>query len=168
MATHIHHIIPRHMGGTDNLENLVELTVEEHAEAHRKLYEEHGHWQDYLAYRALSGQIKSDEIRRLKTILSWTGRKHTKESKEKIRQARSKQIMHPCPEERKQKISQSLAGHLVSDDTKKKISEKTKGKPKSNRGQPKRKIDCPHCGKTGAIAMMYRWHFDNCKLKEQT
>lgn len=166
MGTHIHHIIPRHMGGTNNPENLVELTVEEHAEAHRKLYEEHGHWQDHVAWKALSGQINSDEIRRLKTILTWTGRKHTEESKEKIREARSNQTMFPRDEKTKKKISESLIGHPVSDDTKKKISEKTKGKTKSNKGQPKRKIDCPHCGKTGAIAMMYRWHFNNCKLKE--
>jgi len=33
---HIHHIIPKHMGGTDEESNLVELTVEEHAEAHKK------------------------------------------------------------------------------------------------------------------------------------
>ena len=35
---HVHHIVPRHMGGTDNPENLVKLTVEEHAMAHLKLY----------------------------------------------------------------------------------------------------------------------------------
>ena len=37
---HMHHIIPRHAGGTDDLSNLVELTIEQHAEAHRKLYED--------------------------------------------------------------------------------------------------------------------------------
>lgn len=30
---HIHHIIPRHMGGTDDPSNLIELTIQEHAEA---------------------------------------------------------------------------------------------------------------------------------------
>ena len=59
---HKHHIIPRHMGGTDNPENIVELTIEEHAEAHRKLYEEHGRWQDELAWKGLSGQIGKDEL----------------------------------------------------------------------------------------------------------
>ena len=34
----IHYIVPKHMGGTDDPDNIVELTVEEHAEAHRKLY----------------------------------------------------------------------------------------------------------------------------------
>ena len=58
---HKHHVIPKHMGGTDDENNLVVLTIEEHAEAHRKLYEEHGYWQDYLAWKGLSGLITSDE-----------------------------------------------------------------------------------------------------------
>jgi hypothetical protein len=53
MVKHKHHIIPKHMGGTDDPSNLVELTVEEHAEAHRKLYEEFGYLQDKLAWQGL-------------------------------------------------------------------------------------------------------------------
>ena len=37
-----HHIIPKHIGGTDNPSIIVELSVEELALAHKKLYEEHG------------------------------------------------------------------------------------------------------------------------------
>jgi hypothetical protein len=59
---HKHHIIPRHMGGTDDPENLIELTVEEHAEAHRKLYEEHGRWQDYYAWKGLAGLMSNQEV----------------------------------------------------------------------------------------------------------
>lgn len=60
---HLHHIIPRHVGGTDDPSNLIELTIEEHAEAHRKLFEEHGRWQDELAWQLLSRQIgKEDAI----------------------------------------------------------------------------------------------------------
>ena len=58
---HWHHIVPRHMGGTDDPSNLIELTVEEHAEAHRKLWEEHGNEFDLVAYRTLSGQISKAE-----------------------------------------------------------------------------------------------------------
>lgn len=58
---HWHHIIPKHMGGNDKPENLVELTIEEHAEEHRKLYEEHGHWQDLIAWKGLLGLLSSDE-----------------------------------------------------------------------------------------------------------
>ena len=42
------------MGGTDDPSNLVELTIEEHAEAHRKLFEEPGRWQDELAWKGLA------------------------------------------------------------------------------------------------------------------
>ena len=28
----------------------------------------------------------------------------------------------------------------------------------------KQKVSCPHCGKTGGIAIMKRWHFGNCKV----
>lgn len=51
---HKHHIIPKHLGGTDDPSNLVDLTVEEHAEAHRLLYEQHGRWQDYVAWQGLA------------------------------------------------------------------------------------------------------------------
>lgn len=51
---HKHHIIPRYLGGSDDPSNLVELTVEQHAEAHRLLYEQHGNWQDYVAWQGLA------------------------------------------------------------------------------------------------------------------
>lgn len=54
---HMHHIIPRHAGGIDEPSNLVRLTIAEHAEAHKLLYEQHGRWQDYYAWQGLSGQI---------------------------------------------------------------------------------------------------------------
>ena len=62
---HTHHIIPKHMGGTDEPSNLVKLTVEEHAEAHRKLYEEYGNEWDRIAWLGLSGQIDTNETRQL-------------------------------------------------------------------------------------------------------
>ena len=57
---HKHHIIPKHMGGSNNPSNIVELTIEEHAEAHRVLYETHGCWQDRLAWLGLSGYGRSE------------------------------------------------------------------------------------------------------------
>lgn len=70
---HIHHIIPKHLGGTDDPENLVELTVEEHAEAHRVLYEQHGRWEDYLAWQGLAGLI--DRVELVKQMLSEAGKR---------------------------------------------------------------------------------------------
>jgi len=39
--SHKHHIMTKHAGGTDDLSNLVELSVDDHAEAHRVLYEQY-------------------------------------------------------------------------------------------------------------------------------
>ena len=55
------------MGGTNDPSNLMELTIEEHAEAHKKLYEKYGFWQDYLAWKCLSGQITKKEIQKTKS-----------------------------------------------------------------------------------------------------
>lgn len=50
------------MGGSDDPSNLVRLTIEEHANEHKKLWEKCGLKQDYLAWKALSGQLKNVEI----------------------------------------------------------------------------------------------------------
>ena len=70
---HKHHIIPRHAGGTDDPDNIVELTPEEHAEAHRKLYEEYGRWQDYVAWQGLAKLATKEE--HVHMLLSAAGKK---------------------------------------------------------------------------------------------
>jgi hypothetical protein len=77
---HIHHIVPRHIGGTDDPSNLIELSVEEHAEAHRVLYEQYGREEDRMAWLALSGQASKKEV----CVLGYKlGRKKTDEFLEK-------------------------------------------------------------------------------------
>lgn len=87
---HIHHIVPKHAGGTDDPSNLIELTTEEHAEAHRLLYEQYGRWQDYCAWQALSGRIGQEEILRIKQGMANKGRKRTPEQIERMREASRK------------------------------------------------------------------------------
>lgn len=58
MITHKHHIIPKHMGGTDDPDNLIELTPQEHADAHLRLYEEFGKKEDLTAFYLLIGHLK--------------------------------------------------------------------------------------------------------------
>jgi hypothetical protein len=68
----------------------------------------------------------------------------------------------PKSDEHRQKISEAQKGKKHSDETKLKISEAMKGVPLG----PQEQTECPHCSKIGGIAVMTRWHFDNCKYKE--
>lgn len=63
---HKHHILPRHAGGTDDPSNIIELSVEEHAEAHKKLYELYGKKEDLCAYYMLSGKNNCEEFVKLR------------------------------------------------------------------------------------------------------
>jgi hypothetical protein len=103
---HKHHIIPRHMGGTDDPSNLIELTPEEHAEAHRVLYEEHGHWQDRVAWIGLAGLATKAE--HVAMLLSEAGRKGGKlASRERkpysewnlVKETNRKGANNPCAKE---------------------------------------------------------------------
>lgn len=71
--THRHHIIPRHAGGTDNADNIVELTIPQHAEAHQRLYEQHGRLGDKLAWLCLSGRSKDSEAESIRIQLATVG-----------------------------------------------------------------------------------------------
>jgi hypothetical protein len=120
-----HHIIPKHIGGTDDPENIIRLTIPEHAEAHRKLYEEHGRWQDKIAWKALSGQITHYEAKIEAIKKTQTGRKHTPEHRAKILETR-KGYRHT--EETKKKIGKSNEGKIISEYNRLRASETHKGK----------------------------------------
>jgi len=64
---HKHHIIPKHMGGSDDPSNLTELSREDHAFAHRELYEKYGKKEDLGAYYLLNGQ--TDEAMKIYSSL---------------------------------------------------------------------------------------------------
>ena len=49
------------MGGTDDASNLIEMSIEQHAEEHRLLYEQYGKEEDKIAWLALSGQASKQE-----------------------------------------------------------------------------------------------------------
>ena len=119
------------MGGKDNSENLVELTIEQHADAHYKLYKEHGHWQDYCAWKALSGQIERKEIIKLKRKMAFKGKKHTPETitklKESCKKRTERQRADGTLERANKKRSEAMKG-------KKKTPEAIENWKKSRRG----------------------------------
>jgi|AACY02.15.fsa_nt_gi molecular chaperone DnaK (HSP70) len=178
---HRHHIIPRHAGGTDDPSNLIQLTVEEHAEAHKKLWEEYGRIEDKIAWKGLSGIIGKEEIvyyvneeRKRKISKANTGQiSHNRGKKfsNEIREKMSKSMKGISKsEEHKKKLSQSMKGKTASEETKKKMSEAATGHKVSEETRRKireskqnlPKLECPHCGFISHINMK-RYHFNNCK-----
>lgn len=91
------------MGGLDDPSNLIELTVSEHAEAHRLLFEKYGRWEDELAWKGLIGLVPHAEAVRqsLKKAAmgnSWRkGKFHSENTKKKISKnsGQSKKIHTP-------------------------------------------------------------------------
>lgn len=77
---HKHHIIPKHMGGSNDPSNLIELSVEEHSQAHLKLYEQHGKKEDLCAYYMLSGKSQDPEFKKM--VCSLGGNALAKKRKE--------------------------------------------------------------------------------------
>lgn len=81
-------------------------------------------------------------------------------------------------QETKKRIGAKHRGKIPSDSTRKIWSDQRKGREPWNKGIPispeqskklsesglKVKHTCPHCGTVGGN-VMFRWHFDNCKLK---
>ena len=144
--THIHHIIPRHAGGTDDEWNKVRLTTEEHALAHKKLFFIYGRWQDELAYLALEKQIGKEEATktaREKGYYHWlnnggrelisgggsgsgrnSGWKMSEEQKQVLREYAQKQVRKPCSEATKEKLRKARKKQVMkprSEETKEKI-----------------------------------------------
>jgi len=141
---HMHHIIPKHAGGTDDPSNLVKLTVAEHAEAHRLLWEQYGRPEDKLAWLLLAGKTNEAEAARIELAKHvqqrrWqdpaarqaqaermkgntigVGRKWipTDETKRRISVAQKERLQHQ---------PHGMLGNKHTEETKRKISESKRG-----------------------------------------
>tara|TARA_R110000823_G_scaffold230090_12_gene357034 strand:+ start:662 stop:1060 length:399 start_codon:yes stop_codon:yes gene_type:complete len=102
------------MGGTDERENIIELTPTEHADAHRILYEEHGKKEDLLAWKGLSAQIGEEEVFLMKSSIGGHGNKGRTKSKEHRQRIADSLTGRLHTEERKQNISKSMIGNTNS------------------------------------------------------
>lgn len=181
---HKHHIIPKHLGGSDNSDNIKLLTVEEHAEAHKILYETHGKIEDYLAWKGLSGQISKEEI--LKEIYKQNGKRWGKNNKGKIppnkgipmTEAQKVKLRKPKTEEHKlalkkpksntENMGQYERTEVVKEKlrvaAKKQFADKEYKKRHSDKMKSLR-AKCVHCGFETIPSNIKRWHNDSCKKK---
>lgn len=147
------------MGGTNDKSNLITVTEAQHAHLHKILYDVNGHWQDYCAWKALSGRIGKEEILRLKQA-SNKGKEFSEEHKKKISESKKGKSLS---EETKKKISESQSGKIRSTEHAKNNtkSRKENGKPwhdsdtknkiaESVKNMPKKK--CPYCDKVMGLS----------------
>lgn len=133
MLTHKHHILPRHVIEWNDPMNLVECTVEEHAEHHRYLWETFNYYEDYIAWQMLSGQIGKTKAITLAAT--------SKESNEKRKATWKKKMDNG--------YIAWQTGRKVTEETKQKISESTKGKPKAPfTEEHRRNLSLSHIGKS--------------------
>jgi len=195
--TEKHHIIPRTLGGSDDASNIVVFTGREHFIAHLLLAKIHGGSMWHAAHmmsnmkrytnrkyeNVRKEHVKRVSIRQTGKIVSLDTRKKISENKERSAKISQSLKGRPKSEEHKEAYKQARlagGGWIVSEEHKSSVSKKMKGSGNPMWGKThneeaklkiieanKQKIVCPHCGKTGGIAIMKRWHFDNCKVLTQ-
>ena len=197
--TETHHVIPRSLGGLDTSDNLVDLTAREHFICHwllTKMYTgeargkminamymmkaESPHQKRYES--KITGRIYEtlrEEYSRYISNLN-KGRVQPPEEKAKQIAAITGRKRAPFSAEWRAKLSASGKGENnsrygveVSEETRKKISERAKGRKYSAetvekraakiRGSKRQRLTCPHCGRDSAVNTYPRWHGDQCK-----
>lgn len=138
------------MGGTDDPSNLIKLTIEEHAEAHKKLWEKHGNIKDKIAWLGLIGQSENQDFIAERSRLGGK----TSSSKGIPKSTEWKKRMSKL---KKGKSRPEISGNkhpLFGSE------EQSKRASKLNNTI----LTCPHCNHTQKnVGNMKRWHFDNCK-----
>lgn len=179
---HKHHIIPKHAGGTDDPSNLILLTVEEHAEAHRLLYEEHGRLQDYYAWKGLSGQISMDFEKKFEiyqAIVAQKTRERVKNGTHHLlKRADGTSVVsdrvssgnyHMLGGEIQGKTSRRRVAdgthNWIGDGTYQRTVQQDRVKNETHHFQHKVKKECSHCAGLFDEGNYKRYHGENCSVK---
>lgn len=108
---HKHRIIPGYEGGNYSEDNVVELSLTQHVMWHYAEWTRKRNFQDYVAYKMLSGQINKKEG--IKLLLSEAGKKggkykRSEETKEKLRKI---QLGKRASSETRAKMRKSFKKH---------------------------------------------------------
>lgn len=185
-----HHIIPRCMGGSDDKENLVELTGREHFIAHWllcKIYDTPGLKKAFglmcLTGKNRSYKISSQlyELGRRRLSEAAIGREVSIETREKISRALKgrkftkehlARMRKPKTEEAKKNIAAAKVGVLnpmygtISPTRDVPHTKETRDLISLRTKQGADYPPCPHCGKKVNKGNALRWHYDKCKFKD--
>lgn len=153
----LHHIIPRCMNGTNDVENLVKLLPEEHYLAHLLLVKIHPN-NNKLIYAA-NMMAMGHKGKRNNKIYAWLkikvnsalrkdrlGFKHTEETKAKMSKSR---LGKPKPNGFGDKIAASNSRRIVTEETKAKLSKACTGKITSEETKVKQSI--AHSGSNNSM-----------------
>lgn len=120
----LHHIIPKSLGGSNKKDNLILLTAKEHFICHLllpKMFEKHSVGYNKMLHAIILFKGSNEhQIRYFNSKLY----ENVKKDYSIIRSKARKNVS--LSEEQKQKISNSLKGHSVSQETRQLISEKAK------------------------------------------
>ena len=128
-----HHIIPKCLGGSDDIKNIVELTAKEHFVCHLLLCEIYPKENSLKSARWAMTCFKSKNHNRgYRVSASQYDRIKTEMALLKIGKKRTIDI--------KEKISNTMKGRKLSDEQKRKISESMKGKQKSDEWKIKQSL----------------------------
>jgi len=198
--TETHHIIPRSLGGLDTKDNLVNLTAREHFICHwllTKMYTgeakgkminamymmraESPHQKRYES--KITARIYENLRTEYSRYISNLNKGRIQPPEEKARQlaAQIGRKRPPFSEEWRSKLSAAKTGKnnnrygvTISEETRKKMSDRAKARKYSKetiekraaktRGSKRERLICPHCNKDCAVNTYPRWHGDRCKL----
>jgi len=168
-----HHIIPKSLGGSDQINNKVWLTAAEHFTCHRLLTEmttdaENGKMWSAL-WRMMNKQSQNQD--RNYTI-SPEEYAEAREQNAKNHSSRMKGSLNPFYD----KTHSDKTKALMSVKKKGKSYEEIFGAEKAAEMRARRSAEslgklkgkqttstCPHCGTVGGVSIMKRWHNDRCK-----
>lgn len=115
-----HHIVPKCIGGSDDEENLIDLYAKEHFEAHRLLALENGDNKKLVCAWWMMSHIKDKNQDRYKL---------SAEEYEEVKIAHSTRMKdRVITQQTRDKLREKNLGHIVSEETKKKISDKAKAR----------------------------------------
>jgi hypothetical protein len=171
----VHHIVPKSLGGSNELSNLVLLTAKEHFIAHLLLYNHYksvniqGESFKKMAFALVSMSSTNKNLSRIKlnsrqySIIREAARLSRLGFKvlDTINYKKPKSLAH-----RESIRNARLIAPPRSKETKEKMKQTALSRPDSFSGNYTT-VTCPHCTKVGQTNAMYRWHFENCKIKKE-